>query len=43
MSRSTRSNKENSLLFSDPAHLKHINRKEKRAASIDNNSDPSID
>ncbi|KAF2589585.1 hypothetical protein F2Q70_00038358 [Brassica cretica] len=43
MPSSTRSNKEKSLLFSDPALLKHTIRKEKRSASIDNNIRSSTD
>ena len=37
MPSSTRSNKEKSLLFSDPALLERTIRKEKRTASIGNN------
>ncbi|KAF3555420.1 hypothetical protein F2Q69_00013576 [Brassica cretica] len=40
---STRSNKENSLIFSDPALLEHTIRKEKRSTSIDTNICSSTD
>ncbi|KAF3509354.1 hypothetical protein F2Q69_00006993 [Brassica cretica] len=43
MPSSTRSNKEKSLLFSDPALLEHTIRKEKRTESIDNNISSSTD
>ena len=41
MPNSTWSNKEKSFLFSDPALLERTIRKERRAASIDNNPNPS--
>ncbi|KAF3497113.1 hypothetical protein DY000_02053028 [Brassica cretica] len=41
--KSTRSNKEKSLLFSDPALLKRPIHKERRATSIDNNTTLSTD
>ncbi|KAF2589015.1 hypothetical protein F2Q70_00038622 [Brassica cretica] len=43
MSSSTRSNKEQTLLFSDPARLEHSIRKENRTASIENNTCSSTD
>ena len=43
MPNNTRSNKEKSLLFSDPTLLEHTIRKEKRSASIDNNISSSTD
>ncbi|KAF3555084.1 hypothetical protein F2Q69_00013723 [Brassica cretica] len=43
MPSSTRSNKEQTLLFSDPALLEPILRKGKRNASADNNTCPSTD
>ncbi|KAF2549997.1 hypothetical protein F2Q68_00035412 [Brassica cretica] len=43
MSSSTRSNKEQTLLFSDPARLERSIHKEKRTASIDNNISLSTD
>ncbi|KAF2609549.1 hypothetical protein F2Q70_00011392 [Brassica cretica] len=43
MPRSTRSNKEQTLLFSDPARLERSIHKEKCTASIDNNTRSSTD
>ncbi|WZZ44733.1 hypothetical protein YC2023_040992 [Brassica napus] len=43
MHSSTISNKEKSLLFSDPTLLERTIRKEKRTASIDNNIHSSTD
>ncbi|WZY93421.1 hypothetical protein YC2023_065750 [Brassica napus] len=43
MPSSTRSNKKKSLLFSYPALLKHMIRKENKYASIDNNISSSTD
>ena len=43
MSSTTRSNKEQTLLFSDPARLEHSIRKENRTASIENNTCSSTD
>ena len=43
MPNSTRSNKEHTLLFSDPALLERTIRKGKRISSIDNNTGSSTD